>query len=862
MPIKQGYILRKKMINSLNNSNNSKLTDSNQQGKSLPTTQLNLQKENYSLIKATEDVLSLSADAMKAYFKSQASFQNTSITTKNALGVSSQLNSNGLNSPLELNGNSNKLIDSASNDLMYLKGSSNQINSSLGNDTYLLVGSKNKIVGNGGSIDTAILGDSNHIGINNASNLSATIKGNTNKVTAGGGSDFILLNGNRNNVSTGAGDDAVIAYGTDTLINVGDGNDVVMAKGQNFNISAGSGNDTISTEGNGKINGEDGDDTIEVKGKLNTVNGGSGNDTITFYDGNNTINGDEGDDTFILKFSEGRTSINGGKGNDTIEFNFKKSDYAIINSSSGVTFYQIANQSKKLEVLYKDTEYFKFSDGEVLSVDQLKNEKGLTYTLQSKDKTAVKSSSAATNVLDLNIPVTNLVKSVSNATGVSITFKNLTGQLQTLKVQNFNYLKVGENQYIDIKTSQNFEYLNLNPAELYVINTEKGSGVFQSKFYDKTTETLLLTKNFTSKSNFLFNSGTFLTGTELLNYNSGKAIDVTIDSISASPGSLATTNTANLKFSTDKIEKIEKTGNDSYILSVRKSDLETTSIALKNFSFINTEEGDKLSLAAIYENLLKIRNNEKSHSVYSQDSRNTEFRRIAYNLTGKTTYLKSLIDGGFENLSAQQKATVESNALKLENSITFTSDYSDKSIDEATKKLYTLRTANLLRNRSDVLESLINTKLNVGFTKNRDYGGNSTGFTTGYASYYTSGGKTKYEANFVLSAFYGGIYNGDDGDSVDIHETLHILDFISANDEGLPTGMQTSNSLAFASERTALFSKYNQTKSDVGVLRKYGFTNTVEFLSVAVENFYERPNDLKLTSANLYDSLSEYFKIT
>lgn len=850
------------MINSLNNNDNSKLTNANQQGKSNSTTQLNLQTENYSLIKSTEDILTLSADAIKAYFKSQASFANSSITAKNAQGSTTQLNTNGLSTPLEINGSSNKIIDSAKNDLVYAKGSSNQIFSSLGSDTYLLVGSKNRIQGTGISIDTAILGDTNQIDISNQGSLSATIKGNTNKVTSGVGSDFLLLNGKRNNISTGAGEDAVIAYGTDTLVNVGEGNDVVIANGQNFNISAGLGNDTVSTIGNGKVNGEDGDDSIEVKGTLNTVNGGSGNDTISFYDGINTINGDEGDDTFILKFSEGRATINGGKDNDTIQFNFKKSDYVVINSSSSATFYQIANQTKKLEVSFKDIENFKFSDGEILSLAQLKNEKGLTYTLQSKDKTSVKSGNVATNVLDLNVPITNLVKSVSNSSGVTLTFKNELGQPQTIKVQNFSYLKVGENQFVDIKTSPNFEYLNINPEALYVINSEKGSGVYQSRFYDKTNETLLLSKDFTSKSNFLFSNGTFLSGKELLNYSSGKTIDVSIDSTSASPGASATTNTANLKFSSDKIEKLDKIGYDSYSLTIKKNESETSTISLKNFSFINTEEGDKLSLAALYENSTKIRSNEKSHEAYSTESRSIEFRRIAYNLTGKTTYLKSLIDGGYENLSTQQKAAIESNAAKLENSITFTSDYADKSIDEATKKLFTIRTANLLKNRSDVFESLINTKLNVGFTKNRDYGGNSTGFTTGYASYYTSGGKTKYEANFVLSAFYGGVYDGNDGDSVDIHETLHILDFISTKDTGLPTGIQDSTSSVFTSERTALFTKYNQTQTDVGAIRKYGFTNTAEFLSVATENFYERPDELKSTSAILYSSLAEYFKVS
>lgn len=850
------------MINSLNNSNNSKLSDANVnlQGKSANSSQQSLPSENYSIIKSTEDVLTLSADAIKAYFKSQASFLDTTITAKNSQGSTAQLNANGLSTPLEINGNSNKITDSVKNDLVYAKGSLNQFVSSLSSDTYLLVGSRNKIQGAGDSIDTAILGDSNQIDITAQGSLSATIKGNTNKVSSGSNADFVLLSGNRNNISTGQGEDAIIAYGNDTLVNAGDGNDVIIASGQNFNISAGQGNDTISTSSNGKINGEEGDDSVEVKGTLNTVNGGGGNDTISFYDGNNTINGDEGDDTFILKFSEGRATISGGKDNDTIQFNFKKSDYAIINSSSSVTFYQIAYQSKKLQVSFKDVENFKFSDGETLSLAQLQNEKGLSYKIQSKDKSSVKNTNAATNVLDLNVPLTNIIKSVSTTSGVTLTYKNELDQTKTIKAQNFSFLKVGDDKYIDIKSSPNFEYLNVDPSQLLVITAEKGSGTYQSRFYDKTSETLVLSKDFTSKSNFLFSDGSFLSAKELISFNSGKSVDVSLNASTVTPSS-ATTNTANLKFSSDKIEKIDKVGNDSYSLTIKKSETETSTISLKGISFINTEEGDNLSLASIYENSAKIRANEKSHTAYATDFQNIEFKRIAYNLTGKTTYLKSLIDGGFDTLTAQQKSTIESNAAKLEKAITFTSDYSDKSVDEATKKLYTIRVANLLKNQSEVFDSLVNTKLNVAFTKNRDLGGNSTGFTTGYASYSTTNNKTKYEAHFVLSAFYGGIYDGNDGDSVDIHETLHILDFISPKDVGLPTGISDSTSSKLTQERTALFAKFNQTQSDVGAIRKYGFTNSAEFLSVATENFYERPDELKSTSALLYSSLAEYFKV-
>lgn len=833
----------------------------NSQDEKVVVANQNLQSANSSIINSVEDVLTLSATAIKAYFDSQAAAQNQAIQVKKISNSSFRTNSIGDPAVVELTGSSNKIFDSTNSDLLYAKGSSNQFDSSLGNDSILFVGNKNKIQGYDNSIQSAILGDSNQINITGSGDLSATLKGNTNKITGDTGEDLIILDGKRNTISSGAGDDSIVTYGNENLIKSGTGNDVVLATGNSFNITAGEGDDTITTNGSGKINGEDGNDVIEVKSNKNTVYGGKGDDIIRFYGLSNTLKGEEGNDTFQVKLTEGSVSVDGGKDSDSVELDFKRSEYAIINGTSDVTFYKLSDHTKKLKVSYTDIESFKFSDGETLSLAELKEVKGLSYQVnESKDKTSIKNLDAATNVLDLNVPISNIVSSTKTSTGVKIIYKNSQNIQRTLQAQNFTYLKVSENQYIDLKSAPNFEFVNINPNNYYVISNETSNGRYQSKFYDKTSEALLLTKDYTEKgSNFLFSDGTFLSATELLSSFSGKSVDVNTDSTLVTP-TTPTTNTAILKFSSDKIYKIDKTAADTYKLYFKKSDSETGSITFQNISFLTTEEGDELSFSSIYNSSSKIRSNEKSHSVYASDSQNTEFKRIAYNLTGNISYLESLIDGGYENLSTSQKSILQANAAILENSLTFASDYTDKTIDAATKKIYSLRVANLLRSRSDVLENLTDSGLDVYFTKDEDLGGTSSAFTTGYASYTGSGSNSKYEAHFVLSAFYGGIFDGNDGDAVDIHETLHILDFRSDKpDDGLPYEMSDSSATKYKTSRDALFATYNQTKQAVGAIRKYGFTNNQEFLAVSSENFYERPTDLNSTSSNLYTSLLEYF---
>ena len=112
-----------------------------------------------------------------------------------------------------------------------------------------------------------------------------------------------------------------------------------------------------------------------------------------------------------------------------------------------------------------------------------------------------------------------------------------------------------------------------------------------------------------------------------------------------------------------------------------------------------------------------------------------------------------------------------------------------------------------------------------------------------------------------LSGFYSGAANNKDSESIDIHETTHLIDFNSDENDNLPFGIQDSTATSYKSGRNDLFKEFNKTQESVGAIRSTGFISNKEFLSVATESFYERPAELESTSPLLYSSLKEYFNI-
>ncbi len=98
----------------------------------------------------------------------------------------------------------------------------------------------------------------------------------------------------------------------------------------------------------------------------------------------------------------------------------------------------------------------------------------------------------------------------------------------------------------------------------------------------------------------------------------------------------------------------------------------------------------------------------------------------------------------------------------------------------------------------------------------------------------------------------------DDGNNVVLHELAHLFDFANAFADGVPALLDPAsitawNELARREMRRALVGR--------SLLRRYAATNTAEFFAVAVENFFERPEQLARQHHHLFNALVALFNL-
>lgn len=103
-----------------------------------------------------------------------------------------------------------------------------------------------------------------------------------------------------------------------------------------------------------------------------------------------------------------------------------------------------------------------------------------------------------------------------------------------------------------------------------------------------------------------------------------------------------------------------------------------------------------------------------------------------------------------------------------------------------------------------------------------------------------------------------GAQNDHDGKNVVLHEFAHQLDALSGHVDGVPI---LNRRQSFAEWERVFLDAFDrhQTATDRGartVIDAYGAQNHQEFLAVAVELFFERPDDLNETEPALYQQLS------
>ncbi len=99
-----------------------------------------------------------------------------------------------------------------------------------------------------------------------------------------------------------------------------------------------------------------------------------------------------------------------------------------------------------------------------------------------------------------------------------------------------------------------------------------------------------------------------------------------------------------------------------------------------------------------------------------------------------------------------------------------------------------------------------------------------------------------------------------DGSNVGLHEMAHVLDFADGAADGVPAGVDwvaTAPWLDLVADRLVKVRRGRMRR----VLRNYAGTNEAEFFAVAVEVFFERPEELAKRDRELFDMLLDYFNV-
>ena len=108
-----------------------------------------------------------------------------------------------------------------------------------------------------------------------------------------------------------------------------------------------------------------------------------------------------------------------------------------------------------------------------------------------------------------------------------------------------------------------------------------------------------------------------------------------------------------------------------------------------------------------------------------------------------------------------------------------------------------------------------------------------------------------------------GAFIDDDGHNVVLHEFAHQLDEQSGATDGAPLLDEDQSPVAWAA---AFRDGFSRLQNDLAVgqtpfLDPYGATAHAEFFAVAVEMFFERPDEMKQHEPALYEQLAAYFRL-
>lgn len=121
-------------------------------------------------------------------------------------------------------------------------------------------------------------------------------------------------------------------------------------------------------------------------------------------------------------------------------------------------------------------------------------------------------------------------------------------------------------------------------------------------------------------------------------------------------------------------------------------------------------------------------------------------------------------------------------------------------------------------------------------------------------------GSGRFEKQMILSrkALRYGFENETDKGNTSIHEFVHLIDKMDGEADGVPERLlQRQYITPWLKLMHEEMEAINDNKSDI---REYGGTSEVEFLAVASEYFFERPDLFKSKHPELYEMLEKCFQ--
>ena len=121
-------------------------------------------------------------------------------------------------------------------------------------------------------------------------------------------------------------------------------------------------------------------------------------------------------------------------------------------------------------------------------------------------------------------------------------------------------------------------------------------------------------------------------------------------------------------------------------------------------------------------------------------------------------------------------------------------------------------------------------------------------------------GSGRFKNQMILSrrALRHGFQNETDKSNTSIHEFVHLIDKMDGVADGVPERLLKRQYIT--PWLKLMYEEMEAINNDASDIRKYGGTSEVEFLTVASEYFFERPDLFKRKHPELYEMLEKCFQ--